>query len=261
MNLGLPRPCSLLSVIKIRRQSVYLLDLLFVGPGVADNSVSYTARVSATIEFPAILTILCLTGLDDQAKRAECEEKEMMGCLASSHERCTKFARETCDPIFANMRIAAPGVVIDPRFTSKRLLRQKISRHDKITPKVPAEKNLSCDKLEQVPLSQIVPDNVSMPELKQSSVTNFYGRQLMRDDKLDVWERKSPVWNNLNKEENVTTPGTTDGWVGGLVRPEYGSEEDKISSGRHRGISDILKTVRPEWWQKFQHSLIERFSF
>jgi hypothetical protein len=56
----------------------------------------------------------------------------MRGCLVASQERCIRYARETCDPIYANMRIAVPGAPIDPRFSGKPLRRLRVTRHDKL---------------------------------------------------------------------------------------------------------------------------------
>jgi len=56
----------------------------------------------------------------------------MRGCLVSAQERCSMYARETCDPAYADMRIAAPGAPIDLRFSGEPLQRPRVTRHDKL---------------------------------------------------------------------------------------------------------------------------------
>eukprot|EP00850_Spirogloea_muscicola_P008338 SM000044S15985 [mRNA] locus=s44:412050:413691:+ [translate_table: standard] len=57
----------------------------------------------------------------EDKEREACEEAEMLACLADSHSRCSKHARESCDPVFSDLRIADSLDLVIPKFLDKSL--------------------------------------------------------------------------------------------------------------------------------------------
>lgn len=180
----------------------------------------------------------------------------MRGCLVSSHERCIWYARETCDPIYANMRIAVPGAPIDRRFNGKPLRRPRVTRHDKLKVASMAEQAESPDSPEAAAVDVEV-------ERLRLGVTTFRGRLLMQHERQDERERMSMHWSSqaahgLNSA-SLQQGFPKEGWVGGLVHPaprkipvENPKEYDSASS-KHPLFPAL------EWLQKLQQSVMARF--
>jgi hypothetical protein len=172
----------------------------------------------------------------------------MRGCLVASQERCIRYARETCDPIYANMRIAVPGAPIDPRFSGKPLRRLRVTRHDKLKLPTAVEQAESPE-----PAADVEEERPSL------GVTTFRGRLLMQNERRDEREWMSMHWSSQAAHGlNSTQEFPKEGWVGGLVHPAPGkspAKEYDSASPKHPALFPVL-----EWLQKLQQSLMARFS-
>ena len=177
----------------------------------------------------------------------------MRGCLVSSHERCIRYARETCDPIYANMRIAAPGAPIDRRFSGKPLWRPRVTRHDKLKPP-------SAEQGESPNSPEAAPDVAE--ERPRLGVTTFRGRLLMQNERRDEWERMPMNWSH-GAHGPIPTSLQQDfpkeGWIGGLVHPAAGKSPVDTAEGHESAISKNPLFPALEWLQKLQQSVMARF--
>jgi hypothetical protein len=176
-----------------------------------------------------LLPFLKKTGHDEAAEREVCEEREMTACLTALKEKCLQYSCETCQPVFANMRIAAPGQTIDLRFTGKKLPRRRITRHDKkLVGKGDGKKNPNAENMaKQAQSPKIVPVGVSSSrEIDQqpSLSTNFRGKELMGEESFDWRQRESTIRSNVDSKDNPSSTSEPtaafEGWVGGLVWPK-----------------------------------------
>lgn len=176
----------------------------------------------------------------------------MRGCVVSSQERCSMYARETCDPVYANMRIAAPSAPIDRRFSGEPLRRPRVTRHDKL---------VQTETKAESPLESRSPEAAADAdeERPRLGVTTFRGRLLMQHEAREEWERM-PNWSISNGAESASLQQSfpKEGWVGGLVHPAprnspaQTEKEDSLPKGPICIALDL--------WQKLQQSVMERFS-
>ena len=204
------------------------------------------------------------TAQHDQSSREECEGREMTECLRSSQERCTGYAREICDPIFSNVRIAAPGAPIDPRFNGRRLQRPRVSRHDKVIQKLPKK---SC-QAEQTGSQGILQKTfsgaeTSVEERSKLGVTTFRGRLVMQYEGLGERERSSrqrPQGIQGNGASSIQQSSTLPGFVGGLVHPVVQST-DLPNSVENHVVAKVPVILRLDWWQKLQQLWLDRVRF
>lgn len=219
-----------------------------------------------------LLPFLKKTGHDEAAEREVCEEREMTACLTALKEKCLQYSCETCQPVFANMRIAAPGQTIDLRFTGKKLPRRRITRHDKkLVGKGDGKKNNpnAENMAKQAQSPKIVPVGVSSSrEIDQqpSLSTNFRGKELMGEESFDWRRRESTIRSNVESKDNPSSTSEPtaafEGWVGGLVWPKVESRKPDP------GIADV-PTDHPEpvteesndFWQNLQRNFRGRFKF
>lgn len=185
------------------------------------------------------------TGRDDQSEREECERREMRSCLISSNERCFAYARETCDSVYSNMRIAIPGTPIDRRFNGRPLRRPRVTRHDKLPTQSSSSINPEANGLKE-----------EVPSLARTTFLGLESMQYERRD--DSWERMAH-WNfHGAPHEGMMGTIPKDGWVGGLVHPaQRGSsvlieEEDLTAKGPI--------CMASEWLQKLQRSVMDKRS-
>eukprot|EP00246_Nothoceros_aenigmaticus_P015053 TRINITY_DN6061_c0_g1_i1.p1 TRINITY_DN6061_c0_g1~~TRINITY_DN6061_c0_g1_i1.p1 ORF type:complete len:225 (+),score=44.06 TRINITY_DN6061_c0_g1_i1:383-1057(+) len=158
----------------------------------------------------------------DEADREACEEREMMACLAASKENCTKYARETCAPVFAELRIAERDQVIDPRFNGKRLPRLRKPQSLQLNP--PSTKPGERSPASRLGAFEQVQGNSDMPAGNTKRCTNFRGKRLMEDGSSErSWE--GPIWSDAKENTEFPVPKETvmEGWEGGLVRPKFDS--------------------------------------
>ncbi|KAL3688823.1 hypothetical protein R1sor_015132 [Riccia sorocarpa] len=136
-------------------------------------------------------------------ERERCEENEMRGCMAASEESCSKYARETCEPVFVNSRIADPEQDIDPRFT-RPFIRRRWTKDVKVSssetgcaqdPEFPGGKRTTADYRESVMVDK-------EPTVRRSE-----------------WE--GPNWTEeIVEVEKSAGESTVDSWEGGLIRPK-----------------------------------------
>lgn len=188
----------------------------------------------------------------------------MTECLRSSQERCTGYAREICDPIFSNVRIAAPGAPIDPRFNGRRLQRPRVSRHDKFVQKLPKK---SC-QAEQTGSREILRKTfsgaeASVEERPKLGVTTFRGRLVMQYERLGERERSSHQrlqGNQGNGASSIQQSSTLPGFVGGLVHPVVQST-DLPNSVENHVVAKVPVILRLDWWQKLQQLWLDRVRF
>lgn len=180
----------------------------------------------------------------------------MRGCFVSSQERCSRYAWETCDPIYANMRIAAPGAPIERRFSGKPLQRPRVTRHDKLRVVSMAE------QAESQAESPDLPEAAADVEEERPSlgVTTFRGRLVMQNERRDEWERMSMHWSSQAAQGSLQQDFPKEGWVGGLVHPA-----PRKSAGDTAKEYDSAASKHPlfpalEWLQKLQQSVMARFS-
>lgn len=190
----------------------------------------------------------------DEAEREACEEREMMACLAASKENCTKYARETCEPVFAELRIAERDQVIDPRFNGKRLprLRRPPNLQRKSSLKEFVERGPGAPVREAGSFEQV---HSSSPE-NMKRCTNFRGKRLMEDGSCQrSWD--SPVWHDT--EENVGSPPVKEtvleGWEGGLVRPKF--DPKKPEQVEEIQVPDAISR-KSLFWKDLQENVLSR---
>lgn len=160
-----------------------------------------------------------------------------MACLAGSKETCNKYARDTCDPVFAGARIAESHVSLDPRFTgpTRRRVLGKAANLD-----------------EGHAFEEVNPDALRASECREDSepsetdftklTTNYRGRTLMdRDSILRSWD--GPDWSERTVEGGTytETEARTERWEGGLITPKIDSQ--KKESG---DISNV-RNEQPMW--------------
>lgn len=204
------------------------------------------------------------TAQHDQSSREECERREMTECLRSSQERCTGYAREICDPIFSNVRIAAPGAPIDPRFNGRRLQRPRVSRHDKVVQKLPKK---SC-QAEQTGSQGVLHKTfsgaeTSVEERPKLGATTFRGRLVMQYERLGERERSSRQrlqGIQGNGASSIQQSSTLPGFVGGLVHPVVQST-DLPNSVENHVVAKVPVILRLDWWQKLQQLWLDRVRF
>lgn len=219
-----------------------------------------------------LLPFLKKTGHDEAAEREVCEEREMTACLTALKEKCLQYSCETCQPVFANMRIAAPGQTIDLRFTGKKLPRRRITRHDKkLVGKGDGKKNNpnAENMAKQAQSPKIVPVGVSSSrEIDQqpSLSTNFRGKELMGEETFDWRRRESTIRSNVESKDNPSSTSEPtaafEGWVGGLVWPKV--ELRKPDPGIADVPTDHPEPVTEEsndFWQNLQRNFRGRFKF
>lgn len=185
------------------------------------------------------------SGSDDPSKREECERREMRSCLLSSHELCFTYARETCVPVYSNMRIAIPGTPIDRRFNGRPLRRPRVTRHDKL------------------PTQASSPSNPETAGLKEEELrlarTTFLGRELMQYERRDdSWERMAHWSFHGAPHEDMIGTIPKEGWVGGLVHPALRSPSPHIEKEYPTSKGPIC--IASEWLQKLQRFVMDKLS-
>ncbi|CAM6112805.1 unnamed protein product [Calypogeia fissa] len=156
----------------------------------------------------------------DGGERAACEEREMTACLASSKETCNKYARDTCDPVFAQARIVESHVHLDPRFTHppRRSMfgKGKNLEDGNAFEEVTVDASFASGDHEG---SQ--PSQTDFKEL----TTNYRGRLLMeRESPQRPWD--GPAWGE-RVVDSATSPQTEapmERWEGGLIMPKRDSQ-------------------------------------
>jgi len=200
----------------------------------------------------------------DQSSREECERREMTECLRSSQERCTGYAREICDPIFSNVRIAAPGAPIDPRFNGRRLQRPRVSRHDKVVQKLP-KKSWQAEQTESQGILHKTSSGAEtlVEERPKLGVTTFRGRLVMQYERLGERERSSRQrlqGTQGNGVSSIQQSSTLPGFVGGLVHPVVQST-DLPNSVENHVVAKVPVILRLDWWQKLQQLWLDRVRF
>lgn len=159
---------------------------------------------------------------DAGGEREACEEREMRACLASSKETCIKFARDTCDPIFAEARIAESHVPLDPRFAANPSRRKdsKLRSKNAVEGKNP-EARLANSSRDSGGNDGTESSGMESPQV----TTNYRGSKLMnRESGQESWE--GPDWSEGTADSGTPsgTQGPVDGWEGGLIRPKVGSQ-------------------------------------
>lgn len=180
-------------------------------------------------------------GSDDQFRRQDCEGREMRGCLLSSHERCFTFAREICDPVYANMRIAVPGSPIEIRFSG----RPKVSTHD------------------EVPSLATSPGNSEPANLDQKSFrlprTTFRARELMQHEHRVDFRKRIAYWTSpKHSREGTLESSPKEGRVGGLVHPA--SRDGPLQPEMENPASKGPIYIASEWLQELQRSVMKKLS-
>lgn len=185
----------------------------------------------------------------------------MTECLRSSQQRCAEYSREVCDSIFSNVRIAAPGAPIDPRFNGRRLQRPRVSRHDKVVQKLP-KKSCQAEQAESPGIlhKAFSGAETSVEERPKLGVTTFRGRLLMQYERLGERER-SFIQRHQGIQGNgaSSTQPSLPGFVGGLVHPVQST--DLPNSVESHVVAKVPVILTPSWWQKLQQLWLDRLRF
>lgn len=153
----------------------------------------------------------------EEGERERCEENEMAACVAASKESCSTYARETCEPVFANMRIAAPEESIDPRFM-RPFRRKRWTRHLKDIVSPSGESTVGSDE-----------DSGLDGGLKLSS---DYRQRVLADEEPSRSQWGGPAWTEaLSQSASSSVAGSpAEGWEGGLIRPKVAASSSQDGS-------------------------------
>ncbi|KAJ7546042.1 hypothetical protein O6H91_08G021500 [Diphasiastrum complanatum] len=192
-------------------------------------------------------------------KREACEEREMMACIAASRGECMQFARSTCEPVFADSRIAEATQFIDPRFmqTSKRI---RLTRKS-----LPVRPSKSCITTQSSDSTLSLDVNGVMDELDHSAKrrTNYRGSRILGDVVMGrSWE--GPVWSNGSEAHTRISnemESAPVGWEGGLVWPKFASAKPNKDENNAKNDDPYSALQKIDcFWQHCLQELKNRLS-
>eukprot|EP00850_Spirogloea_muscicola_P012915 SM000085S23265 [mRNA] locus=s85:369179:370849:- [translate_table: standard] len=179
----------------------------------------------------------------EDKEREACEEAEMLACLADSHSRCSKHARESCDPVFSDLRIADSLDLVNPKFLD-RSQQQALALGQAKTPRrvatsdstvgtaAAANQSSGANPSPQAQraglhsgwhsLDQNIWEEEEPPSGRGSNIRS--SRQLaQRDEGPSVWHmpgRGDADYTSGSSSGGADFAEPHQGWEGGLIRPK-----------------------------------------